>query len=177
VLVAYLQGGLVDGLGWLTQRQLIDAVAAGQVTPGPLISTATFAGYIVGHERGPGGGLGAAAATAAIILPGLVLVAAVNPLIPRLRRWPWAARFLDAVNAASVGLTAAVTVRLAQTALVLQDGRPWLFDLPIYCTGQPWLIDGRGCLIALLAAAAFFGRRLPAVWIVLGGAILGRLLY
>lgn len=149
VLVAYLQGGLVQDYGWLTERQLIDAVAAGQITPGPLITTATFVGYLVA------GWPGAAVATAAIILPGCCFVAIINPWIPRLRRWPWAGRFLDAVNAASVGLTAAVTVTLARGTLI--DWRAWL--------------------LAILAAGVLWRWKVSAIWLVLAGAIAGAVLW
>ena len=160
VLVAYLQGGLVDELGWLSQQELFDAVAAGQLTPGPLVTTATFVGYLLGNRSGPAqAALGAATATAAIILPGLVLVAIVNPWIPRLRRWPWAARFLDAVSAASIGLMASVTVALAHTTLAV---RP---------------IDWRNWAIALASAVVLLVWRVPAAWIVLGGALVGRVLF
>jgi len=159
VLVAYLQGGLVDELGWLSQQELFDAVAAGQLTPGPLVTTATFVGYLLGNRSGAAAAvLGAAAATAAIILPGLVLVAIVNPWIPKLRRWPWAARFLDAVNAASIGLMAAVIAALAHTTLAA------------------WPIDWRNWAIALVSAGVLLVWRVPAAWIVLGGAVLGRVL-
>ena len=153
VLVAYLQGGLVPE--WLSQQELIDAVAAGQLTPGPLLTTATFVGFLLSPGQRVAG---AAIATAAIILPGLVLVAVINPWIPRLRRWPWAGRFLDAVNAASLGLMTAVVFTLARTTLAAPP------------------IDWRNWLIAIVSAAAFLGRRVSPVWIVLGGAILGRVL-
>jgi len=152
VLVAYLEGGLVEQYGWLTQQQLMDSVAAGQLTPGPLVTTATFVGYLLSPGQPVAG---AAIATAAIILPGLVLVAVINPWIPRLRRWPWAGRFLDAVNAASLGLMAAVVFTLARTTLAAPP------------------IDWRNWLIAIVSAAIFLIRRVSPVWIVLGGAILG----
>ncbi len=107
VLIAFLRADFVERLGWLTETQLLDAVAVGQVTPGPLFTTATFIGYILGGV--PGGVL----ATVAIFLPAFVFVALTNPLIPRLRASPWTAGFLDSVNAASLGLMAAVTAQLA----------------------------------------------------------------
>lgn len=159
VLFAYLQGGLVDQYGWLTQQELIDAIAAGQLTPGPLVTTATFVGYLLGNRLGPAKAvLGAATATAAIVLPGLLLVAAINPWIPRLRRSAWAARFLDAVGAASIGLMAAVIVALARATLLTPP------------------VDWRSWAIALVAAALFLAGRVPAAWIVLGGAVAGRVL-
>lgn len=157
VLVAYLQGGLVDHGGPLPQQQLLDAVAAGQLTPGPLITTATFVGFLLCPEWPVAG---AATATLAIMLPGFFLVAATNPWIPRLRRWPWTARLLDALGAASVGLMAAVIVALARATLHVPP-----IDWPQW---QNWLIVP-GC------AAVFLIWRVPAAWIVLLGAALGYL--
>lgn len=156
VLVAYIEGELV-GQHWLTQRQLLDAVAIGQLTPGPMLSTVTFVGYLVG-----GGVAGAAVATAAILLPSFVLVALVNPLVPRLRNSPLASRFLDAVNAAAVGLMAAVTLKL----MVATFGNP---------AGRLG-IDWPGCLIALAAGGLLFRWKVAPAWLVLGGAVAGRLL-
>jgi chromate transporter len=106
VLLAYLQTDLVDRLHWITQAQLLDAIAAGQITPGPIFTTATFVGYLVA------GAPGATVATLGIFLPGFVLVALSGPLIPRLRRSPVTAAILTGVNAASLGLMAAVAIRL-----------------------------------------------------------------
>ena len=106
VLVAFLQG-LVDHQGWLTQRQLFDAVAAGQVTPGPVLTTATFVGYLV---LGP---LGAAVATAAIFLPAFVFTAVLGPLTPWLRRSGVVRRAVRLVSVASVAIIVAVTLTLA----------------------------------------------------------------
>ncbi len=111
VLVAFLEGGLVDGHQWLTQTQLLDAVGIGQVTPGPVLSTATWVGYVIR------GWPGAVAATIGIFLPSFLLVALLNPVIPRLRTSPWAARFLDAVNAAALALMVVVTVELGRATL------------------------------------------------------------
>ena len=116
VLVAYLQDELVTARGWLTGQQLLDAVAAGQITPGPVLSTATFVGYQMA------GLAGAAVATAAIFLPAFVLVAMVSPWVATLRRSPWSARFLDAVNMSAVALMAAAVVWLAQGTWL--DWRP-----------------------------------------------------
>jgi chromate transporter len=112
VLLAFLRGDLVDRLGWLTDQQLADAIAVGQVTPGPVFTTATFIGYLLA------GLPGAALATIGIFGPSFVLVAAVNPLIARLRRSIWAGSLLDGVNIAAVGLMAAVTLALGRAALV-----------------------------------------------------------
>jgi len=148
VLVAYLDQGLVAHYGWLTEQQLLDAVAAGQVTPGPLMTTATFIGYLL---CGP---WGAAAATVAIILPGLVLVILTNRWLDRLRSWPWSARFLDAVNAASIGLILPVVVALARSSLA--DWQSWL--------------------IAAVAAVAVLRWHAPIALLVLGGGLAGTLL-
>lgn len=147
VLLAFVRTDFVLRFGWLTDQQLLDAVAIGQVTPGPLFTTATFIGYLLA------GVPGACWATLGIFLPGFVFVALSNPWIPRLRNAPWASRFLDGVNVAALGLMAAVTVQLAHASLV---------DL--------WTI-----VIALLALGTLLTSRLNATWLVLGGAIIGLL--
>lgn len=121
VLVSYLQGGLVDQWHWLTQRQLLDAISVGQVTPGPLLTTATFVGFVLGHSRF-GGGLaggvvGAVLATVAIFLPAFVFIALLGRLLPRIRNNPYARGALDATNAAVVALILIVVIKLAMTAL------------------------------------------------------------
>jgi len=164
VLVAYLEGELVHARGWLTQNELLDAIAAGQFTPGPILTTATFIGFVImgrtgGLWWGLGGGL---AATLAIFLPSFVFVAILGPIVPRLRKRRASAAFLDAVNAASMGLLAAVALRLA-----------WETIAPSL---DPLTIEWRS--LAILAAATFAALywRLSAVWLVLGGAALGWLL-
>jgi chromate transporter len=112
VLLAYLRGDLVLRLGWLTDQQLLDAVAVGQVTPGPLFTTATFIGYVVA------GVAGAALATIAIFLPAFVLSALVGRVAQRVREWATLGALLDGLNAGSIGLMAAVTVQLATGAMV-----------------------------------------------------------
>ena len=112
VLFAFLQRDIVDHLHWLTTQQLVDAVSIGQVTPGPVFTTATFVGYLVA------GFWGGVLATFGIFLPSFLLVAAFGWLIPVLRRSRWSAAVLDGVNAAAVGLMAAVTWELAGTAIV-----------------------------------------------------------
>lgn len=154
VLVAFLEGGLVGDYEWLTQGQLLDAIAIGQFTPGPVLSTATFIGYVVAAAGGLNPVAGAAVATLGIFLPSFVFVWVLNPLVPRLRQSAWLSAFLDAVNAAAVALMAAVTVELAADTLV-----SW----------PAWLIAG-------LAAVAVLRFKASAVWLVLGGAVLGRLL-
>jgi chromate transporter len=112
VLIAFLRADFVDRLGWLTDQQLIDAIAIGQVTPGPLFTAATFIGYLLG------GTSAALLATLGIFLPSFVFVAIANPLIPKIRNSPWAGGLLDGVNASSLGLMAAVTLQLAISSLI-----------------------------------------------------------
>jgi chromate transporter len=161
VLIAYLQGGLVDRLGWLTQDQLLDAVAIGQFTPGPILSTATFIGYVVMSEQGghAAGLAGAVTATAGVFLPSFVLVAVTNPLVPRLRKFRGTASFLDAVNAASMGLMAAVVIELAMAIF--------------FPTGDWNAANFPSLLIALTATTVAQRWKPSAVWIVIGGALAG----
>jgi len=112
VLLAFLQTEFVERLHWLTDKQLIDAVAVGQFTPGPVFTTATFIGYVVA------GWAGAAVATIGVFLPGFVLVAVSGPLIPRLRRSAVASAALDGVVAGSLALMAVVAVQLAKVSIV-----------------------------------------------------------
>ncbi len=112
VLLAFLQRDLVERWQWLTSDQLLDAVAIGQLTPGPVFTTATFIGYVLA------GNSGALVATLGIFLPSFIFVAAVNPWVPYLRRSPWTSRFLDGVVVASMGLMAVVAGKLALTAFV-----------------------------------------------------------
>ncbi|MBV6436057.1 MAG: chromate efflux transporter [Chloroflexi bacterium] len=112
VLLAFLRGDFVDSYGWITSQQLLDAVAIGQFTPGPLSTTATFIGYLVADVPG------AIVATAGIFLPSFVFVAISSPLIPRMRRSKLFSALLDGVNAAAVGLMASVTVELGIAAIV-----------------------------------------------------------
>jgi chromate transporter len=145
VLLAFLRGGLVHDRGWLQESQLLDAVAIGQVTPGPLFTTATFIGYLLA------GAPGAAAATAGIFLPAFVFVAISGPLVPRLRRSPLAGAVLDGVNSASLALMAVVTAQLATSALV----------------------DGLTLALAAASAVALFGLRINSSWLVVAGALVG----
>ena len=155
VLIAFLQGGLVEQYQWLTQQQLLDAVAIGQFTPGPVLTTATFIGYVL---AGP---LGALVATLGIFGPSFLFVLATNPLIPRLRQSAVAGAFLDAVNASAIGLMAAVTVELARHTLINWETKQ---------------IDWGAGLIALVSAAVLFRYKVNAAWLVLGGAVIGWLL-
>ncbi|MDQ3654537.1 MAG: chromate efflux transporter [Chloroflexota bacterium] len=112
VLVAFLRNDLVERLGWITERQLLDAIAVGQFTPGPVFTTATFVGYLAG------GFSGAILATIAIFLPAFVFVAIVHPLLDRLTHLPWVRPILDGINVAAIGLMAAVAVILSRDAIV-----------------------------------------------------------
>ena len=154
VLVAFLEGGLVGDLGWLTQAQLLDGIAIGQFTPGPVLSTSTFIGYVVGAEGGLNPVATAAVATLGIFLPSFVFVWILNPLIPRLRSSAWLSAFLDAVNASAVALMAAVTLEL----------------------GMDTLVSWPAWVIAAVAAVAALRYKVSAVWLVLGGAVVGWLL-
>ncbi len=145
VLLAFLHADLVNGLGWLTGKQLVDAVAIGQVTPGPVFTTATFIGYLLG------GLPGALVATLAIFLPSFIFVAVSGPLIARLRGSLWAGKVLDGVNVASLGLMAGVTLQLAQVALI-----------------DPYTIA-----IALVSLVLLFRFHINSTWLIAGGAIAG----
>jgi chromate transporter len=148
VLLAFLEQGLVQQHAWLTHRQLLDAVAIGQFTPGPVLSTATFIGYILG------GVPGAAVATVAIFLPSFFYVALLAPVLFRLRQSAWMAAFLDSVNVCAVALMGGVTFRLAGDVL-----RGWPF----------WGIAAAALLVLLRW-------KLSPAWVVLGGGIAGLLL-
>ncbi len=145
VLIAFLEGELVGELGWLTSEQLLDAIAIGQFTPGPVLTTATFIGYLVA------GLPGAVVATVGIFLPSFLFVRLLGPLLPRIRERRWAGALLDAVNAAAVGLMAAVTLTLAIGALT---------------TWQTWAIA-----VAAVVLSLRFG--VGPVWLVVGGALAG----
>jgi chromate transporter len=145
VLLAFLRNDFVERLGWLTDRQLLDAVAIGQVTPGPVFTTATFIGYIVA------GVPGAILSTIGIFLPSFLFVALTSPLIPRLRRSAWMSAFLDGVNVAAVGLMVAVTWELGRAAIV------------------DWLTVA----LALVAALLLVRFKVNSTWLIAGGAIVG----
>jgi len=148
VLLAFLQRDLVERHQWITSQQLLDAVAIGQITPGPVLTTATFVGYLVA------GNGGAIAGTFGIFLPAFLLVGIVNPWVPKLRRSPWASAFLDGVNAASLGLMGGVTYTLARAAVI---------DIPTL-------------LVAIASAIAVFYYKVNAIWLVLAGALIGYLI-
>ncbi|SET75551.1 chromate efflux transporter [Stigmatella erecta] len=149
VLLAFLRADLVERWGWLTEAQLLDAVAVGQVTPGPVFTTATFIGYLL---AGP---LGAGVATVGIFLPAFFFVAVSGPLVPRLRRSRLAGAVLDGINVASLALMATVTWQLGRAALV-----------------DAWTVG-----LALLSAVLLLRFRLNSAWLVLGGSLAGILLW
>ncbi len=163
VLIAFLQGQLVDEFGWLTQQQLLDAVAMGQVTPGPLLTTATFIGYVIG------GFPGAIVSTLGITLPSFLFVLILNPWIPRLRASKWTSAFLDAINVSAVALMAVVTVELAISTLGIN-----FIGMPLWSALVR--IDWIAALIAAIAAIFALGWRVNAAWLVFGGAIAGWML-
>jgi chromate transporter len=147
VLLAFLRADFVVRLGWLTDRQLLDAIAIGQVTPGPVFTTATFIGFLLG------GMPGALLATVGIFLPSFLFVAVSFPLVPRLRKSALAAGLLDGVNVVSLGLIAAVTLQLGRASLV---------DLPTIVVG-------------LISAGLLIRFKVNSTLLVLGGAMIGLL--
>lgn len=149
VLLAFMRADFVVRLGWLTDQQLLDAIAIGQVTPGPVFTTATFVGYLLGNVPG------AVLATIAIFLPSFIFVAISKPFIPKLGQSTWASGLLDGVNVTSLGLMAAVTLQLGQAAL----------------------IDPVTVVWAGVAAVLLFRFKLNATWLMVIGALLGLLVY
>jgi chromate transporter len=145
VLLAFLRADLVERWRWLSETQLLDAIAVGQMTPGPVFTTATFVGYVLG------GLPGAAVATTGIFLPAFVFVAASGPLVPRLRRSPTAGAFLDGVNVGALALMAVVTWQLGRAAVV----------------------DPATAVLAIASAVLLIGRRVNSAWLVLGGGLAG----
>ena len=149
VLIAYLQDELIDQLGWLTQQQLVDAIAVGQFTPGPVSSAVTFVGYqIIGIK-------GAIFTTMGMFLPSFFFVALLNPFIPKMRNSKWVSCFLDSVNIGAVAIIAVAVIQLARATLI-----NW----------QTWLI-------ALMSVAVtFVFKKVNTLWIVVGSAIVGYIL-
>jgi chromate transporter len=145
VLLAFLRADLVHRLHWLTEAQLVDAIAAGQITPGPVFTTATFIGYVLA------GTSGALVATAGIFLPAFVFVALSGPLVPRLRASPAAGAFLDGVNVASLALMAVVMAQLGRAAVV----------------------DAWTAAMGIAAAVLLVRFKTNSTWLVLGGAAVG----
>lgn len=148
VLLAFIRADLVERWHWLTESQLLDAIAIGQVTPGPVFTTATFIGYVLGGTRG------AAVATIGIFLPAFIFVAVSGPLVPLIRRSPIAGAFLDGVNACALSLMFVVTCLLARSAIV----------------------DIKTILIALVSAFLLFRFRVNSAWLILAGAVVGWIL-
>ena len=147
VLLAFLRADLVERWHWLSEAQLLDAIAVGQITPGPLFTTATFVGYVLG------GVPAALLATLGIFLPAFFFVAVSGPLIPRLRNSPLAGAFLDGVVMASLALMAVVTWHLGRAALC----------------------DVTTVMLALVSGVLLLRFRLNSAWLVLGGAVFGLL--
>ena len=145
VLLAFLRADLADRWNWLTDQQLIDAITVGQVTPGPVFTTATFIGYLLA------GWVGAVLATIGIFAPGFLFVAISQPLIPRLRASAVTSALLDGVVVASLGLMAAVTWHLGRSAIV---------DVPT-------------AALTIVTTAILFTLRPNSIWLVLGGAFAG----
>jgi chromate transporter len=145
VLLAFLRADLVNHRGWSTDAQLIDAVAVGQVTPGPVFTTATFIGFILGGIRG------AILSTVGLFLPAFLLVAVSGLLVPRIRKSKTAGAFLDGVNVASLVLMSAVTWQL----------------------GRAFLVDTTTVLLAMAALIALLWFRVNSAWLVLFGATIG----
>lgn len=151
VLVAFIQGGLVQEYGFLTQQQLLDAIAIGQFTPGPVLSTSTFIGYIIA------GVPGAIVATVGIFLPSFFFVAALNPLIPRLRGSKWTKAFLDSINVSALALMAVVTLQLGAATLTVP---------------KPPFVDFLAAVIAIVSAVLAI-RSINAPSLILGAALIG----
>lgn len=145
VLLALLRADLVQRLGWLTEAQLIDAIAVGQITPGPVFTTATFVGYVL---AGP---VGAVVATVGIFVPAFAFVALSGPLVPKLRASKAAGAFLDGVNVASLALMGVVTLQLGRAALV----------------------DGPAFVIGAAAALVLVRWQVNATWVIGVGALVG----
>jgi chromate transporter len=145
VLLAFLRADLVERWHWLSETQLLDAIAVGQITPGPVFTSATFIGYLLGGPRA------AILATAGIFLPAFFFVAISGPFIPRLRASPVASAFLDGLNVASLALMAVVTWQLARVAVV----------------------DARTVAFAVVAGLLLLKYRVNSAWLVLAGAVAG----
>jgi len=153
VLFAFLEGDLVNRYGWLTSQQLLDAITVGQFTPGPILSSATFIGYLIL------GIPGAIVATLGIFLPSFFFVVISHPFIAKIRQSKWASAFLDAVNASSIALIAIFTLKLAQASL--------------FATNNGLSSNIFAFFITLSAGIAIFRYRVNSAWIVLGSGSLG----
>ncbi len=144
-ILAFLRPDFVLNLHWLTDKQLLDAVSIGQLTPGPVFTTATFVGYLVGNWQG------ALLATLAIFLPSFVLVAIIHPLANRLRSSPWTASLLDGINIVALSLIGGVLFQLGQKALI--DVVTWI--------------------IAAVSLGILLRYKINSVWLIAGGALIG----
>lgn len=144
-MLAFLRNDLVVNHGWLTDQQLLDAIAIGQFTPGPVFTTATFIGYVLA------GVPGAAVATIGIFLPSFLFVALLARIMPHIRKSPWTASFLDGVNVTALALMAGVTLQLGRSAIV---------DIPT-------------ALLAAGAALLLFRFKINSAWLVLAGGLIG----
>ena len=145
VLLAFLRADFVERLGWLTEQQLLDAIAIGQITPGPVFTTATFIGFLLG------GPVGSVAATVGIFLPAFVFVALTRPLVHRMRRSPRTAALLDGINAGSLAMMVFVLAHLARSAIT----------------------DALTLAIAAVSLVAIARFRINTVWLMAGGAAAG----
>ncbi len=145
VLLAFAKSEFVEKLGWLTNAQLIDAIAVGQAVPGPLVKSAAFIGYILG------GLPSAIIATVGIFLPSFLMVALLSRMVRLIRKTWWAASFIDGVNAASLGLMASVAVTITRAAVV----------------------DFFTVMLALASLVLVFRYRVSSLWLILAGGILG----
>jgi chromate transporter len=145
VLLAFIRADLVERWHWLTESQLLDAIAVGQVTPGPVFTTATFIGYVLGGLKG------GVVATVGIFLPAFVFVALSGPLVPRIRRSPIAGAFLDGVNATALSLMLVVTYQLARAAVA----------------------DITTVALAIASAAILLRFKFNSAWLILAGALIG----
>jgi chromate transporter len=162
VLVSYLQSDMVDRYGWLTQQQLFDAIAVGQFTPGPLLTTATFVGYVLGDAKFGGGTvggiIGAIVATLAIFAPSFLFVAIFGPMLQRIRQKLWARGALDAMNAAVVGLMIVVALRLAGAAMI-DNARSMRLNLL--------------AIIVFIVALVGLWKKINTTWLILGSGVVG----
>lgn len=147
VLMAFLRADFVERLGWITDQQLIDAIAVGQFTPGPLLTAATFVGYLLD------GTTGAIVATAGICLPSFIFVAILNPLIPKIRKSTITGGILDGVNVAALGLMAAVTWQL----------------------GHASIVDPLTIIVTAVSLVVLLRYRLNSAWLIAAGAAIGLL--
>jgi chromate transporter len=145
VLLAFLRGEFIDHLHWLTEKQLLDAVAVGQFTPGPVFTTATFIGYLVA------GIPGAAVSTVAIFLPGFVLVASSGPLIPKLRQSALASAILDGVVVGSLALMAVVAWQLGRVSVI------------------DWITSG----VLIISTVMLIRSRINSAWLIAGAGLIG----